>query len=65
MFAKSTIVSLAVVAAAAPALSAPIPAGAGAVIGDLAKSLGKGLLTGGALTGLLSLLDGGSDAPAA
>jgi len=66
MFAKTAIVSLAVVAAAAPAMSAPVPETralklpAGAV-GDLIKSLGKGILSGGAVTGLLSLLDGGSD----
>ncbi|KAJ7361356.1 hypothetical protein DFH08DRAFT_843880 [Mycena albidolilacea] len=75
MFAKSAIVSLAVVAAAAPAFSAPIPAESRALklpagaVGDLIKSLGKGILSGGAVTGLLSLLDGGSDdstaAPAA
>jgi hypothetical protein len=75
MFAKSAIVSLAVVAAAAPAFSAPVPAESRALklpagaVGDLIKSLGKGILSGGAVTGLLSLLDGGSDdstaAPAA
>ncbi|KAJ7269361.1 hypothetical protein B0H12DRAFT_1095398 [Mycena haematopus] len=58
MFAKSAIISLAVVAAAGPAMSAPLPLSlpAGA-IGDLIKSLGKGILSGGAVTGLLSLLD--------
>jgi hypothetical protein len=58
MFAKSAIVSLAVIAAAGPVVSAPLPLSlpAGAV-GDLIKSLGKGILSGGAVTGLLSLLD--------
>ncbi|KAJ7755001.1 hypothetical protein DFH07DRAFT_822502 [Mycena maculata] len=72
MFAKSAIISLALVAAAAPAIAAPVsqaavearelearlslPAGA---LGDLVKSLGKGLLSGGAVTGLLSLLGEG------
>jgi len=72
MFAKSTVISLALVAAAAPAMSAPVsqaavearelearlslPTGA---LGDLVKSLGKGLLSGGAVTGLLSLLGEG------
>jgi hypothetical protein len=62
MFAKSAIVSLAVVAAAGPVVSAPVPLSlpAGAV-GDLIKSLGKGILSGGAVTGLLSLLDPSSD----
>jgi len=62
MFAKSAIVSLAVVAAASPVVSAPVPLSlpAGAV-GDLIKSLGKGILSGGAVTGLLSLLDPSSD----
>ncbi|KAF7347520.1 hypothetical protein MVEN_01508200 [Mycena venus] len=47
-------------------MSAPVPESralklpAGAV-GDLIKSLGKGILSGGAVTGLLSLLDGGDD----
>jgi hypothetical protein len=79
MFAKSAILSLALVAVASPALSAPLPATearelearlslpAGA-LGSLVKSLGKGILSGGAVTGLLSLLgegDDSSDAPAA
>lgn len=70
MFAKSAIVSLALVAAASPALSAPLPVAetrdlearlslpAGA-LGSLVKSLGKGILSGGAVTGLLSLLGEG------
>ncbi|KAJ7732373.1 hypothetical protein DFH07DRAFT_968475 [Mycena maculata] len=74
MFAKSTVISLALVAAAAPAMSAPISQTAVQArelethlslpvdaIGDLAKSLGKGLLSGAAVTGLLSLLGEGSD----
>ncbi|KAJ7459035.1 hypothetical protein B0H11DRAFT_2060094 [Mycena galericulata] len=72
MFAKSAVISLALAAAAAPVLSAPVsqaavearelearlslPAG---VLGGLVKSLGKGLLSGGAVTGLLSLLGEG------
>ncbi|KAJ6468609.1 hypothetical protein C8R47DRAFT_803050 [Mycena vitilis] len=74
MFAKSAIVSAALVAAAAPVLSAPLPGQvvearelearlslpAGAV-GDLVKSLGKGLLSGGALAGLAGLLGSSSD----
>lgn len=72
MFAKSAIVSLAVVAAASPVFSAPLPAAevdvrdlearlslpAGA-LGSLIKSLGKGVLTGGAVSGLLGLLGEG------
>jgi hypothetical protein len=70
MFAKSAIVSLALVAVASPALSAPLPVAetrdlearlslpAGA-LGSLVKSLGKGILSGGAVTGLLSLLGEG------
>jgi len=72
MFAKSAVISLALAAAAAPVMSAPLsqaavearelearlslPTGA---LGDLVKSLGKGLLSGGAVTGLLSLLGEG------
>jgi hypothetical protein len=72
MFAKSAIVSLVVVAAASPVFSAPLPAAevdvrdlearlslpAGA-LGSLIKSLGKGVLTGGAVSGLLGLLGEG------
>jgi len=72
MFAKSAVISLALVAAAAPAMSAPVSQAAaearelearlslptGALSG-LVKSLGKGLLSGGAVTGLLSLLGEG------
>ncbi|KAJ7626926.1 hypothetical protein FB45DRAFT_1004571 [Roridomyces roridus] len=70
MYAKTAVVSLLL---ASSALAAPLsqeavqarelearlslPAGA---LGDLAKSLGKGLLSGGAITGLLSLLGEGS-----
>ncbi|KAJ7724216.1 hypothetical protein B0H16DRAFT_1698738 [Mycena metata] len=73
MFAKSVIVSLALIAVASPAMSAPLPESvvearelearlslpAGAVSG-LIKSLGKGILSGGAVTGLLSLFGDGS-----
>ncbi|KAJ6488777.1 hypothetical protein C8R45DRAFT_929485 [Mycena sanguinolenta] len=56
MVAKSSIISLAVVAAAGPVVSAPVPLSlpAGAD-GDLVKSLGKGILSGSAVTGLFSL----------
>ncbi|KAJ7024405.1 hypothetical protein C8F04DRAFT_161974 [Mycena alexandri] len=68
MFAKSAIVSLALVAVASPVMSAPVPESfvearelearlslpAGAISG-LVKSLGKGLLSGAAVSGLLSL----------
>jgi len=74
MFAKSAIVSLAVLAAASPVFSAPLPAAEidvrdlearlslpTGVLGSLIKSLGKGVLTGGAVSGLLSLLGEGDD----
>ncbi|KAJ6536701.1 hypothetical protein DFH09DRAFT_1401145 [Mycena vulgaris] len=71
-------ISLAVLAVASPAFSAPVPTPdahselearlslpAGAVK-DLLKSLGSGILTDGAFSGLLALLGGGDDAaPAA
>jgi len=72
MFAKSAIISLALVAVAAPAMSAPVshaveareletrlslPTGA---LTDLLKSFGKGILSGGAVSGLLALLGEGS-----
>ncbi|KAJ7623868.1 hypothetical protein DFH06DRAFT_1305285 [Mycena polygramma] len=69
MFAKSAITSVALVAAAAPVLSAPLPGQVvearlslppGAV-GDLVKSLGNGLLSGGALAGLAGILGSSSD----
>ena len=72
MFAKSAIVSLAVVAAASPVFSAPLPVAEVDVrdlearlslptgaLGSLIKSLGKGVLTGGAVSGLLGLLGEG------
>ncbi|KAJ6601454.1 hypothetical protein DFH09DRAFT_564182 [Mycena vulgaris] len=78
MFAKSAIVSLAVFAAASPVLSAPLPTTEtrdlearvslpAGTLSSLVKSLGKGILTGGAVSGLLSLLGEGDDssAPAA
>ncbi|KAJ7470922.1 hypothetical protein FB451DRAFT_1368098 [Mycena latifolia] len=82
MYSKSIVTSLAVLAVAAPTFAAPVPAPApnqfielearaglpAGAIGDLAKSLGKGLLSGGAIAGLTSLLGGlaGDDsAPAA
>ncbi|KAJ7474270.1 hypothetical protein FB451DRAFT_1174777 [Mycena latifolia] len=52
MFAKSAIVSLALVAVASPVLSAPLP---------VAEALGKGILSGGAISGLSSLLGGEGD----
>ncbi|KAJ7642573.1 hypothetical protein DFH06DRAFT_603172 [Mycena polygramma] len=74
MFAKSAIVSVALFAAAAPVLSAPLPGQAiearelearlslpAGAIGDLIKSLGKGLLSGGAVAGLAGLLGASSD----
>jgi hypothetical protein len=80
MYSKSIVLSLAVLSVASPAFSAPVPAPAanahaelearlklpaGALSG-LAKSLGSGILSGGAITGLLSLLGGDdSAAPAA
>ncbi|KAJ7292958.1 hypothetical protein C8J57DRAFT_1703818 [Mycena rebaudengoi] len=77
MFANSLVVSLAVLAVASPAFSAPLPnphselearlSLPSGVIGKLVKSLGGGLLSGGAIAGLEALLGGGSDdaAPAA
>ncbi|KAJ7248461.1 hypothetical protein C8J57DRAFT_1240385 [Mycena rebaudengoi] len=73
MFSKSLVASLTLVALAYPAFSAPVPnvhaelearlslpSGA---IGGLIKSLGSGILTGGAFAGLEKLLDlGGDDA---
>ncbi|KAJ6488747.1 hypothetical protein C8R45DRAFT_246942 [Mycena sanguinolenta] len=66
MVPKSAVLSLVIVAAAGPVVSAPIPGllPAGAV-GDLVKSLGKGLLSGAAVTGLLSLVDPSSDSKTA
>ncbi|KAJ6471828.1 hypothetical protein C8R47DRAFT_1324888 [Mycena vitilis] len=74
MFAKSAIVSVALFAAAAPVLSAPLPGQAiearelearlslpAGALGDLVKSLGKGLLSGGAVAGLAGLLGASSD----
>ncbi|KAJ7511460.1 hypothetical protein B0H11DRAFT_1955184, partial [Mycena galericulata] len=75
MFAKTAVISIALIATVVPTMSAPVapaavearelearlslPAG---VLGDLVKSLGKGLLSGGAVTGLLDLLgEGGSN----
>ncbi|KAJ6615629.1 hypothetical protein B0H10DRAFT_2040330 [Mycena sp. CBHHK59/15] len=78
MYSKSLVASLALLAVASPAFSAPLPVPEshaelearlslpkGAITG-LLKSLGGGILTGGALSGLLSLLGGGdAAAPAA
>jgi hypothetical protein len=75
MFAKTAVISIALIATVVPTMSAPVaPAAAEArelearlslpagVLGDLVKSLGKGLLSGGAVTGLLDLLgEGGSN----
>lgn len=75
MFANSLVVSLAILSVASPAFSAPLPnphselearlslpAGA---IGKIVKSLGGGLLSGGAIAGLEALLGlGGDDAAA-
>ncbi|KAJ6575496.1 hypothetical protein B0H19DRAFT_1255045 [Mycena capillaripes] len=74
MFTKSAIVSLALVAAASPVLSAPLPGRVAearelearlslpsGALGSIIKSLGKGILSGGAVTGLLSLLGEGDD----
>ncbi|KAJ7681025.1 hypothetical protein DFH06DRAFT_1405901 [Mycena polygramma] len=69
MFTKSTIVALALVAGAAPVLSAPLPGqaiearelDARSAIGDLVKSLGKGVLSGGAVAGLTGLLGASDD----
>ncbi|KAJ7248479.1 hypothetical protein C8J57DRAFT_1724297 [Mycena rebaudengoi] len=74
MYAKSVIVSLALLSVASPAFSAPLPAAsntelearaipAGAL--GLLKSLGSGILSGGAISGLLALLGGGGDDAAA
>lgn len=71
MFAKSVIVSLALLSVASPAFSAPLPAAElearaipkGAL--GLLKSLGSGILSGGAISGLLALLGGGGDDAAA
>jgi len=69
MFAKTATVSLALVAAAAPAMSAPLPVDARAIpagVGSAISSLGKGILSGGAVAGLLGLLGAGDDStPAA
>jgi len=77
MFANSLVVSLAVLAVASPAFSAPLPnphselearlSLPSGVIGKLVKSLGGGLLSGGAIAGLEALLGVGGDdaAPAA
>jgi len=75
MFAKSTVVSLALIAAAAPSFSAPLPETRSTEVLDaralpaglvgLLKSLGSGVLSGGAISGLLALLGGGDDAAAA
>ncbi|KAJ7492262.1 hypothetical protein FB451DRAFT_1217656 [Mycena latifolia] len=72
MFAKSAIISLALVAVASPVLSAPLPVAEvrdlearlslpEGALGSLIKSLGKGILSGGAVSGLLSLLGEGDD----
>jgi len=70
MFAKSAIISLALVAVASPVLSAPVPVAevrelearlslpTGA-LSSIIKSLGKGILSGGAVSGLLALLGEG------
>jgi len=69
---KSAIISLVLVAVASPALSAPLPVAEtrelearlslpAGTLGSLIKSLGKGILSGGAVTGLLSLLGEGDD----
>jgi hypothetical protein len=74
MFAKSAIVSLALLSVASPVFSAPVPVTstteldaraipAGLV--GLLKSLGSGVLSGGAISGLLALLGGDDDAAAA
>ncbi|KAJ7691996.1 hypothetical protein B0H16DRAFT_939115 [Mycena metata] len=71
MLSKSAIVSLALVAAASPALSAPVPAAERRAflpegeLGSLIKSLGKGLLSGGAVAGLLGILGHGSSSTTA
>jgi hypothetical protein len=72
MLTNSLIVSLAVLSIASPVFSAPLsirnlrlaslPSGA---IGSLIKSLGGGLLSGGAIAGLEALLSGGGDGAAA
>ncbi|KAJ6628469.1 hypothetical protein B0H10DRAFT_158415 [Mycena sp. CBHHK59/15] len=64
MFSASTLASFTLIAAAAPVLSAPIPAAQGAAELDARfsiptgalKKLGEGLLTGGAIQGLEKLL---------
>ncbi|KAJ7292961.1 hypothetical protein C8J57DRAFT_11460 [Mycena rebaudengoi] len=72
MLTNSLVVSLAVLSIASPVFSAPLsirnlrlaslPSGA---IGSLIKSLGGGLLSGGAIAGLEALLSGGGDGAAA
>ncbi|KAJ7131676.1 hypothetical protein C8R43DRAFT_1110652 [Mycena crocata] len=75
MYSKTIVASLALLAVTSPAFSVPVPnvhgelearlsLPAGAVK-DLLKSLGSGVLSGGAISGLLALLGAGGDAPAA
>ncbi|KAJ7098629.1 hypothetical protein B0H15DRAFT_584694 [Mycena belliarum] len=81
MHSKAIVATLAALSVAGPVLSAPLPAPAGnpyaelearaaklpsGAIKDVLKNLGSGVLTGGAISGLLALLGlAGKDAPAA